>query len=311
MTATADFRASVVLVGGHESHHGADIRYLQDDLDRTTVSPAGRPLHNTVKRLLASSGEPVVVVPMTFGRDPSFVADVAKTLKWLSAGIEAPAAAVPRVALAPDFGTLDHLTAWLRTAATQVRQSNPEAAVLISAASANPFDDAEVFRIAHLVRTHGAGNEVEVAIDDGRGGPAAVDKLKRLGFNEIVVVPAGFQRSPAGSWDNDADAGVRFYGPIMSERAVTLVVHQRVADALHSLGHGNDGIDAGLMADHGHGYAHSHAFEEHEHGHDHGHPHTHSHGEHSSNRDHPDALTREPEAAVHIHHHDNSLIHTQ
>lgn len=309
MTATADFRASVVLVGGHESHAGADIRFLQDQLERTVVSTAGRPLNNAVTRLTASSDDPVVVVPITFGRDPSFVADVAKTLKWLSAGTDASAPTVPRVALAPDFGTIDHLTAWLRTAAGQVRTQNPDAAVLISAAAANPFDDAELFRIAHLVRTHGAGNEVEVAIDDGRGGPTAVDKLRRLGFREIVVVPAGFQRSPAGTWDNDPAAGVRFYGRLMSEQAVTRVVRQRVADALHSLSHGDNGIDAGLMADHGHGYAHSHAFDEHSH--DHGHTHSHSHVQPSLDHDHPDAHPRDSEAAVRSHHHDKSLIHTQ
>ncbi|MEK8225318.1 hypothetical protein NKG05_03065 [Oerskovia sp. M15] len=36
--------------------------------------------------LLDSGDGPVAVLPMTFGRNPTMVADVAKTLSWLSTG---------------------------------------------------------------------------------------------------------------------------------------------------------------------------------------------------------------------------------
>lgn len=287
MYETADAAASVVLVGGHESAEGADLRYLSDALPSAVVSPAGRPLNNVVNRLIARNDEPIVVVPMSLGRDPTFVADTAKTLKWLASGHPG------RLALADAFGTLDHLTAWLRTAALEVRSTAPDAVVVIAADSANPFDDAELFRIAHLVRIHGAGNAVEVGIDDERGGmDAAFERVRRLGFTEAVVVPAGFQREPRSTMPSPKGVSVRFSGPLMSESAVLRVIRQRTTDALHNLRHGDSGIEAGLMADHGHGYAHSHAFDgtstghdqhghdQHSHGHGHGHSHGHDHDHH-------------------------------
>ena len=72
----------------------------------------------------------------------------------------------------------------------------------------------------------------------------------------------------------------------VAERGGDAVLRRFPADvlavAVHGpLAHGDDGIDAGLLADHGHGYAHSHGVggddHGHTHGHDHGHGHTHSH----------------------------------
>ena len=283
----------MVLVGGHESGNGADLAFVPDLMPGALVTPAGRPLHNLLTQLLGRSREapgslpqPVVVQPMTFGRNPTLVADTAKTLHWLSGQDGTSDAAAP-LALADPFGTSDHLTAWLRTAATEVRRRTPDAAVLITADASNPFDDAELHRIAHLVRTHGAGNLVETAaVEDADALRKAVQRLRLLGSKQTVVVPAGFRREPFvhgepvpfGVGDF---SGTRFYGPLLSEQAVLRVVRERVRGALHALGHGRTGIDAGLLADHGHGYAHSHAFEEtggHSHPHSHGmagHPHSH------------------------------------
>jgi len=276
----------VVLVGGHESCNGADLSFLADLLPEALVTPAGRPLHNLVTRLLADRGDaqdggtaPVVVVPMTFGRNPTLIADTAKTLRWLGTQATSGEAVPKLLALADPFGTGDHLTAWLRAAATRVRRRSPEAAVLITADAANPFDDAELYRIAHLVRTHGAGNLVETAaVEDPEALRGAVERLRLLGSKQTVVVPAGFRREPfvhgepvPFGRENLSDA--RFFGPLLSEQAVLRVIRERVRDALHALGHGHSGIDAGLLADHGHGYAHSHAFEEAD-----GHSHAHSHG---------------------------------
>ena len=284
MARPAEPDATVVLVGGHESGNGTDLSFLADYLPDAHITPAGRPLHNLLTQLrgrkrLASDPTPVVVLPMTFGRNPTLIADAAKTLKWLEAGADASGA--PLV-LADPFGTGDHLTAWLRAAATNVHHRAPEAGMLIMADAANPFDDAELYRISHLVRTHGAGIQVETAtvespadvVDAGR-------RLRLLGSTEMVVVPAGFRQTATVHGDpvpfgDGTLAGARFYGPLLGGQAVLRVIRERIRDALHNLRHGDNGIDAGLQADHGHGYAHSHAFET-ANGHSHSHGHTHPH----------------------------------
>jgi sirohydrochlorin cobaltochelatase len=277
--------ATVVLVGGHESNNGADLSFVAQSLPDVFVTPPGRPLHNLLTQLCERNGEggggvsaPVIVLPMTFGRNPTLVADTAKTLRWLAQGSGSGTGTAP-LALADPFGTGDHLTAWLRAAATEVRRRTPDAAVLIAADAANPFDDAELHRIAHLVRTHGAGNLVETAtVDSADGLLDAVRRLRLLGSTESVVVPAGFRRVPhvhgeAVPFGEGSFAGAAFYGPLLSEQALLRVIRERVRDSLHALSHGRTGIDEGLLADHGHGYAHSHAFDEAG-----GHSHTHSHG---------------------------------
>jgi hypothetical protein len=267
----------VILVGGHESADGADLARIAGHLDNTVSAKPGRAFHNTVVASLEAD-ETVVVVPMTFGRNPTMVADVAKTLKWL-------AAKYPRqIALAESFGRVDHLTAWLRAAANRAAAGGGLCALLIVAAPSNPFDEAELHRIAYLVATRGALDEVGVAIaGDEPGLRRAVERQRRLSVERVVTVPAGFAMALP-------EAGAEFAGPLMSEAAIIRVVGDRVADAVTALGQGVDGIDSGLGADHGHGYAHSHAFEEsqgiaHQHGnsapHAHYHPngvtHTHAH----------------------------------
>ncbi|PPL19227.1 hypothetical protein GY24_07155 [Microterricola pindariensis] len=313
MSRPTDADPSVVLVGGHESSNGADLHPLLAQLPGAHVTAPGRALSSTVSRVLSAPGQAsVVVLPITFGRNPTMVADAAKTLSWLAP--QSPG----RLALAEDFGTLDHLTAWLRAATVAVRRRAPDAAVVIAAESANPFDDAELHRIAHLVRTHGAGNEVEAAAGtEPHELLVTLRRLRLLGFPEAVVVPAGFQRSSAVPFGKGDFAGAEFYGPLLSEQAVLRVIRDRVADAAHRLSHGDDGINAGLAADHGHGYAHSHAFDASgfgdTEGAGHTHPHTHSHGDgrgvaHTHN--HSGAGHDHPEAASGSHP-DMSLIHTQ
>lgn len=295
MTQPTESRATVVLVGGHESDNGADLEFLTDLIPGVLITPAGRPLNNVLTQLRERGREdpgvdpaPVVVLPMTFGRNPTLVADTAKTLSWLAAEVTPHNAAAAPLALSEPFGTSDHLTAWLRAAATEVRRRSPQAAVLIVADAASPFDDAELYRIAHLVRTHGAGNPVEAATVDGTSALLeAVHRLRLLGSAETVVVPAGFRRvasvhGEAVPFGEGGFADAEFYGALLSEQAVLRVIRDRVRDALHALGHGRTGIEAGLEADHGHGYAHSHAFDEaigHSHGHSHdsadGHTHNH------------------------------------
>ncbi|MCC9193181.1 hypothetical protein LOC59_05885 [Arthrobacter sp. zg-Y916] len=294
MTRRPEPGAAVVLVGGHESGNGADLSFVPDLMPGVFVSPAGRPLHNLLTQLLDRGGDvsgsdpqPVVVLPMTFGRNPTLIADTAKTLHWLSAA-GGTTNAGPQLALSEPFGTPDHLTAWLRTAATEVRRREAASAVLITADAANPFDDADLYRISHLVRTHGAGIPVETAaVSSVEALLEAVQRLRLLGSTHAFVVPAGFRRaatvySDVVPYGEEGFSGVEFYGALMSEKAVLRVISERVRDTLHALSHGRTGVEAGLQADHGHGYAHSHAFEEsggHSHPHSSGmaagHPHSH------------------------------------
>lgn len=256
MSSTQGPIPTVVLVGGHESSYGAALPALNPYAGPATVTAAGGPLQHVVTRLLDATSGPVVVVPMTFGRDLRMVADTAKTLRWLSVGD------LPRVALAQPFGTVSHLTAWLRRAATQIHAASPDAAVVLTADAADPFDDAELHRVAHLVRTFGACSEIDVGIVDTRGRTPVIARLQQLGYTEIVLVPAGFDRHGSAVSPDDVTSQARFYGPLMSEQAITSVVRQRLDTALDRLAHGDTGITAGVQADHDHGYAHSHAFEE-------------------------------------------------
>ncbi len=261
-----------ILVGGHESADGADLVRFETVIDGCLVARPGRQFHNQVSEAL-TAGETVVVVPMTFGRNPTMVADTAKTLRWL--GAKHPG----RLALSAPFGTIDHLTAWLRNAANAARAQDPETGIVVVARRSNPFDEAELHRVAYLVATHGTADEVFPAIvDDMRGLAPVIDRLHRLGIERAVVVPAGFAAIEGERFGEGALVGARFFGPIMSDGAVARTVRTRVTDALTGLAGGHDGIAAGLDADHGHGYAHSHAFDKSA-GHGHPHPHAHSHAD--------------------------------
>lgn len=293
--------ARLFLVGGHESADGVDLARLEGVVEGARAAHPGRRFHNGVSEALAA-GELVVVVPMTFGRNPTMVADTAKTLRWL--GAKHPG----RLALAAPFGTIDHLTAWLRTAANAARADDPYAGLVVVATRSNPFDEAELHRVAYLVAAHGAAGEMFPAIVDEGGSVApVVERLRRLGVERTVVIPAGFAARP--SEDLGEIAGARFGGPLMSDAAIARVIRTRVAEALAALADGHDGIAEGLDADHGHGYAHSHAFDEAAGGHSHSHGHAHRHG-HGHPHTHADGATHtHADGTTHTHEHDGLHAH--
>lgn len=264
--------ATVVLAGGHESDGGRDLAALVATGPAVhAAAPAGRALTEAVRSALAASGDgPVCVVPMTLGRDPALIADTARALRWLAA-----AEGRGRLALTAPFGAAEHLIGWLRAAAGAA----PDGAVLVTAPAAGPFEDAELFRIARLTRQYGRHRWVEVALDGGDPDPAeGAERCRLLGAREVTAVPASF-----GPALRTALPGVRDGGPLLRPSAVAGVVAARTAAALHLLGHGEDGILAGLDAEHGHGYAHSHGPDEQHHG-GHG-PHG-SHGGHGHHTHH-------------------------
>ncbi|MET0674155.1 MAG: hypothetical protein ABWY37_11760 [Microbacterium pygmaeum] len=308
-------RVRTILVGGHESADGAHLVRLEALLEDTRTARPGRQFHNQVSEAL-SAGETVVVVPMTFGRNPTMIADTAKTLRWL--GSRHP----HHLALAAPFGTTDHLTAWVRTAANTVRAEQADAALVVVAPRSNPFDEAELHRIAYLAATHGAADEVFPAIlDSDRALAPVIDRLQRLGLTRSAIVPAGFASTATEAFGAGEYAGARFAGPLMSDAAIARTVRTRVADALTALAAGHDGIAAGLDADHGHGYAHSHAFEESGHARPHsqaGHAHPHSHGGHAHAHAHShshshggegDSTHTHADGTTHDHDHDGLHAH--
>lgn len=275
--AGAGTKEALVLVTGHESRDVPDFAAATEDLPVEVVVCTRRVVHHQVGELLGRT-DLVAVLPMTWGRDPVLVADTAKALQWF-ASTERTA---PRIMLCAGLGTPDHVVAHLRRAVRETATSRPGAGVVITAPSENPFDDAELHRLAHLVRAHGAGVEVEVAcLRPGREQEDldhAVARFRRLGTDEVVVVPAGFARSCAASASSE---GVHFHGPLLNDASLGRTIAARLGEARLRLGSGDDGITEGLLADHGHGYAHSHAVTgevpgpDHDHDHDHGHGHGH------------------------------------
>ncbi|MDH6707619.1 sirohydrochlorin cobaltochelatase [Kitasatospora sp. MAA19] len=281
---------AVVLAGGHESDGGRDLAALVEREPAVhAAAAAGRALGEAVRSALAATDGPVCVVPMTLGRDPKLVADTARALRWLAAG-----EGRGRLALTEPFGGKDHLVGWLRAAASAGPQR--DGAVLVTAPAAGPFEDADLFRIARLVRQYGNHRWVEVAFAGGDPDPAeGAERCRLLGAREVTAVPASF--GPALRTELP---GVRDGGPLLRPAAIAGVVAARTAAALHLLGHGEDGILAGLDAEHGHGYAHSHGpGGDHTHGHGHGHGHGDSHG-HGDNHGHS-----------HSHSHGQGHGHTQ
>lgn len=262
--------AGLVLVGGHESDGGRDLWPLPATIAGVPVqvAAAGRTLAAALAEAAphAGAGRPLVVVPMTLGRDPRLVSDTARTVRWAARGDGAG-----RFALAPPFGTADHLVGWLRAACRRRVDggAGDGAAVLVAAAAADPFDDAELHRVVALVRAHSPQRLVEVGLRDGPGGglEAGVERCRRLGAERVTVVAAGFGQPP------DVDV------PLLTAAATAQVVAARAASACQRLlAHGDDGVTAALAADHAHGFAHSHEHAHgHSHDHEHHHPHSHAH----------------------------------
>lgn len=263
----------IVLVGGHESSDGAGLQRLVDVDHPWLIAAPGRSLASAVEAAV-TAGQSVTVVPMTFGLDPTLIAETAKTLRW----IRERGGAGAGITLAQPFGTTDHLIAHLRGAAVRLQRVAAGAALVIAAAHSDNFNDAEVHRVAHLVRVESATPEVAVALQ--RPGhdplPEVAERLGRLGYARSGVIPAGFNEiTDLPPTDHHSMIPC---GRLMTTGAIQRIVAERVAAAHHAAQHGHDGIDPALNADHDHGYAHSHN----DAGTEHGHTHSHAHSHHAS-----------------------------
>lgn len=240
-------RAAVVIVGGHEGGAGVAVDPLVDQGPLLRATSARQRLDETVHQALDSTDLPVCVVPMTLGRDPHLIADSARTLLGLTGS-----AAAGRVTLAEAFGNEALLTGWLRVAVAAVAggDGGKDLAVLLTANAANRFDDAELFRIAHLVRVQDGVPWVEVAFRGGDPDVAAgVRRCEQLGARKVAVVPADFGPATDTLMPNVIDGG-----PLLAPAMISGMLQTRIAGALLRLSQGDDGIAAGLDADHGHGH---------------------------------------------------------
>ncbi|MFC8826004.1 sirohydrochlorin chelatase [Streptomyces sp. NPDC057137] len=246
----------LIAVCGHEAAHGKALRGMVDPA--VTVVPNGRELYRTVAAL-SRRGQESCVVPMTLGRDPELVADTARTLRAL------PAAERSGTVLAEPFGTSQHLIGWLRAAAGRTPDT---AALLITAPAGGPFEDAELYRVASLVRRYGNHALVEAAFTGGD--PDLAEGVRRcglLGASHVVLLPAAFARPDV---PDVPGTRVESVGPTIPPAALARVLAERVADARRRRReHGDDGIEAGLTAADNHGHSHTHPQP---------HPHPHPHG---------------------------------
>ena len=238
-------RAAAVIVGGHEDGGRAAADALVEYGPVLRAESGCQQLEEAVHQALDSFGLPVCVVPMTLGRDPRLVADTARTLASLTRG-----AAAGRVMLAEPFGNATLLTGWLRVAVSGAARQHggTDLAALVTANAGNRFDDAELFRIAHLVKAQVGVPWVEVAFRDGAPDVAeGVDRCGQLGARRVAVIPADF--GPAA---DTPIPGVIDGGPLLAPSAISGMLATRIAGAMRKLSRGDDGIAAGLDADHGH-----------------------------------------------------------
>lgn len=240
--------AAVVLVGGHEGGAGVAVEPLVEHGPLFRAASARQALEEVVHEALESTDRPVCVVPMTLGRDPVLVADAARTLMPVVEG-----AGAGRVALAEPFADATLLTGWLRVAVAQAMEPVKAAdlAVVLTARAANRFDDAELYRIAHLVKVQADVAWLEVALRGGDPDLSEVlDRCEQLGAHEFAVISADFEPAIEKPLPGVIDGG-----PLLNPSSISGMLATRIAAALLKLSRDDDnGIASGLDADHDHGH---------------------------------------------------------
>ncbi|TDC55748.1 cobalamin biosynthesis protein CbiX [Actinomadura sp. KC345] len=229
-------------VGGHES--------IPAGTAASTMAGAGeiRGPGRGLRTVLADHPR-AVVVPMTLGRDPGLAPAAAQTLAWAARG-RPPG----HLLLAEPLGTVTHLVGWLRAAIMRgLRGGDRTAASLLVAPAAGPDADAdaELFKVARLVWHHLPVHLVEAALDGGEPAVAeGVERCRRLGAREVMLVPASFVPPPPCP-------GTVAAGPLLRPAAIAALVRERAAEAERRWERdGDDGL--GAAAHHGHSHGHSH-----------------------------------------------------
>lgn len=236
----------------------AGYAYLADATDCPVVTSA--------RELSALEAEHLVVVPASTNRDLTATTQAAQALKWLKARCPHRTVILSEP-LSGDTYAIARMRHHIRALAGAAD------AVLFVAATINPFADAELLRRVRLAQQYSESVAVEVAFDDVAGAPSlpwptpesALDKLAALGFDNVRQVRADLYGGPDCAQE-----------PLFKSTSLRAAVLASAERARHLAAHGEDGIAAGLLADHGAGFAHSHG-EEHSHSHTHSHAHSHHH----------------------------------
>ncbi|KAB1504454.1 hypothetical protein F7230_05165 [Corynebacterium sp. 320] len=231
----------------------------------------GLPVVRSARELSAIVHDRVCVVPMCTGRDLTSITHAAQALRWLTERTSL------RAALATPVCTSTYVIARMRHHLRRLAPTHD--AVVFLAAAVDPFADAELCRRVRLAQQFSESTEVALAFDDpGQRGadcwptlPEVTSRLHKImdGQPTVAVVRADFHAPRAESCEAHA---------LMPGSALKTAVLASVKKALHAQEHGDDGIAAGLLADHDQGFAHSHGDEDHAHGHAHSHAHAHAHG---------------------------------
>lgn len=203
---------------------------------------------------------PLVVIPAGTGRALTSVTQAAQALQWARRS-------GTQVVLGPSLIDATRAVAEMRRHLRAAAASYD--GVLFRANTVDPFADAELLRRVRLAQQFSEDLLVEVTFEGSWPSPdSARGRLRLLGATGVAEI-----RADLGA-DLGADHGVPLFRPSSLATAVQRASHT----ALHLLrDHHDDGIAAGLLADHATGFAHSHGDED---GHTHSHPHSHSHSHH-------------------------------
>ncbi|MFI6394298.1 sirohydrochlorin chelatase [Nonomuraea sp. NPDC050540] len=230
----------ILLAVGAESRGGLCLPPLLGP-DGPRVCAVDRELRSAISR------RPAVVVPMTLGRDPDLSAVAAQALRWAARG-----RADGELLLARPLAGTGHLVGWLRAALVHAKLT-AASAVLLVAPAIGPEPDAELFKIARLVRQFTPVRWVEVALSGGDPDvDEGVERCRLLGAEEVVLVPASFVPAPARP-------GTRTAGPLLGRASLLTLIHRRAAEAGHRWsGHRDDGLAEPMPHTHIHEETHTH-----------------------------------------------------
>lgn len=223
----------------------------------------------------------VVVVPASTGRDLTAITQVAQTLTWLKSS-----GSVPQLLLAAPIFNDTYTIAYLRRRIRAATQRGSDALAFVAQA-VDPFADAELFRRVRLAEQYSEKIQVSLCFDAKL--PTKADVFPTLEQTMLTLDKLGatrveLARADLGLWE---DGEQRF--DLCGARALHTAIHLSARNAQHAAEHGDDGLAAGLLADHAAGFAHSHGDEDghaHQHEHSHPHPHSHSHA-HAHSHAHP------------------------
>lgn len=257
------------------SHHHVHVPETQTVLYATAESASheyleratGCPVVVNARELSALDHEHIILVPACTSRDLTAITQAAQALRWLKER-NPDRTLVLAEPFSGDTYAIARMRHHIRTLAGDVD------ALLFVSATVDPFADAELLRRVRLARQFSEDVEVEVAFDNVASAPSlawptpptAIERLNKLGLETIQTVRADLFEDPTGE-----------QLPLFKETALKAAVVASEEKARHRAAHGDDGIAAGLLADHGAGFAHSHGDEDHDHDHGHGHHHHHHH----------------------------------